>query len=159
MILKKINSRQICVYDLSGQLITSWQYPDSNYSNPCNKLAVIGNQVIVGDASNKRLTVYSLTGDIIRHIPCTQLNYNSSICEAGDDSVIITDYWRDKVYKLSLTTGQIEWTSTDVRYPAAVVCYADQYVLVAAMYGSTITVLDINTGKKCNMMGFYSFFL
>ena len=159
MILKKINSRQICVYDLSGQLITSWHLSDRN-NIICNKLVVIGNQVIVCNVDNKRLTVYSLTGDIIRHIPCTQLRYYYSIiCEAGDDSVIITNWWSDKVYKLSLTTGQIEWTSTDVRYPRAVVCYADQYVLVAADYSSDIIVLDINTGKKCYMMGLYSFIL
>ena len=154
------NSR-ICVYDLSGQLITSWQHTDScrSYDYIGNKLAVIGYQVIVDDVSNKRLTVYSPTGDIMRHIPCTQLVWCSSICEAGDDSVIITYYLEDKVYKLSLTTGQIEWTSTDVRSPAAVVCYAYQYVLVAANYSSAITLLDINTGKKCFMMVFYSFIL
>ena len=46
-----------------------------------------------------------------------------------------------------------------MRYTAAVICYADQYVLVAATIGSDIKVLDINTGKKCNMMGFYSVIL
>ena len=143
----KNNNPKIFVYDLSCQLITSWQYPDCSSLSYRNKLAVIGNQVIVGDVSNERLNVYSLTGDIIRHIPCTQLLWRSSICEAGDDSVIITNWWSDKVYKLSLTTGQIEWTSTDVIYLAAVVCYADQYVLVAILYASTINVLDINTGK------------
>ena len=148
------------MYDLSGQRITSWQHSDYSVSNLGNKMAVIGNQVIVGDLSNERLTVYSLTGDIMRHIPCAQLlRYNSSICEAGDNSVIITDRWSNKVYKLSLTTGQIEWTSTDVRDPAAVVCYADQYVLVAADYSSDIIVLGINTGKKCFMTGFHNFFL
>ena len=58
------------------------------------------------------------------------------------------------MHKLSLTTGQIEWTSADVRDPAALVCYADQYVLLAADCSSDINVLDINTGKKCYMMGF-----
>ena len=101
--------------------------------------------------------MYSMTGDRIRHVPCTQLTIISRVCEAGDDSVIITDLLSDKVDKLSLTTGQIEWTSTDVRYTAAVICYADQYVLVAATISSDIKVLDITTGKKCNMMGFYSF--
>ena len=61
-ILKKDNNRKIFVYDLSCQLITSWQYPDCSSLSYRNKLAMIGNQVIVGDASNHRLTVYSLTG-------------------------------------------------------------------------------------------------
>ena len=135
------------MYDLSGQLITSWQHSDYSYFDSRNKLVVIGNQVIVGDASNHRLTVYSLTGDNIRHISCAQFGDYSSICEAGDNSVVITNYWANEVYKFSLTTGQRYWTSTAMRSPAAVVCYADQYVLVAILYASTINVLDINTGK------------
>jgi len=102
--------------------------------------------VIVGDVSNKRFTVYSLTGDIIRHIPCTQLSYTSHICEAGDDSVIITSWWASKVFKLNLTTEEIEWTSTHVRDLKAVVRYAKRYVLVAAFSGTSISVLGINTG-------------
>jgi len=102
--------------------------------------------VIVCEVYNDRLFVYSLTGDIIRHIPCTQLSYTSCICEAGDDSVIITDCWTSKVYKLDLTTEEIEWTSTHVEAPTAVVRYAKRYVLVADYSGTSISVLDINTG-------------
>ena len=67
---------------------------------------------------------------------------------------VITNWLSSQVFKLNLTTGQIEWIFTDVRDPAAVICYADQYVLLAADCSSDINVLDINTGKKCYMMGF-----
>ena len=153
VILSKNENRKICVHGLQGQLIRSWQHADCSVYNLRNKLAVIGNQVIVCNVGNKRLNVYSLTGDIIRYIPCTQLSYDSSMCEAGDDSVaIITSEHSDRVYKLSLTTGQIEWTSTDMGRSAAVVCYADQYVLVAAINSSVIIVLDMNTGRVLGEM-------
>ena len=71
------SGRRLCIYNMLGQLITSWYHPDRSHFNYGNNLALVGSHVIVGDVSNNRLTVYSLTGDIIRHIPCTQLSWFS----------------------------------------------------------------------------------
>ena len=85
--------------------------------------------------------MYTLTGQIIRQIPCQQLaGGRVSLCAADNDSVIVSDKKSNGVYRISITTGQVLWESSQI--------YNNQYGLVASRGQQVkIQILDINTGE------------
>ena len=104
--------------------------------------------VVISDGVNKRLSVYSLTGQLIKHIPCDMLSsLNTTICSADLSSLIVSSYDTSKVQRINITTGQVMWTSSCVTKPLGVTCY-NQYVLVYdESYQTKIQILDISTGE------------
>ena len=64
-------SYTINVYDLSGQLITQWNRTDSCYHT---RPAIVSNQIVVPDNTNKKLIVYSLRGEVVKRITCPELS-------------------------------------------------------------------------------------
>jgi outer membrane protein assembly factor BamB len=148
----------VSIHELStGRLVTSWAHSD-NVSElidwTSSILAVVGDQIIISDRGNKRLSVYSKVGRLIKHIPCPQLSPNwVSLSAADNDSIILSDYHTSKVRKISITTGDVIWTSSDVTQPLEVTCYNNQYVLVASVGETTkISILDISTGELRNII-------
>ena len=133
------------VYDLLGQLITKWKEP---YSAWDIRLAIVSNQIVVPDYKNKTLTVYSLSGKVIKHITCPQLSGNTysptSTCTVDNNSIIVTDYNTSKVFKVNISTEETVWTCTDVAEPEAVAIYGKDYVCVGSK--GKISFLNINTG-------------
>ena len=140
------------VHDLStGKLVRSWNHNETDRYDSSNLAVIGGDKVVIADRSNNRLSVYTLTGQIIRQIPCQQLNcYNYvSMCAADNDSVIVSDCGSQQVYRISITTGQILWEFSHVQKPSGVTCYNNQYVLVASRGQKVkIQILDINTGES-----------
>ena len=140
---------QVYVYDVtSGELIHSWAYTDVSGFISSN-LAVVGDEVVITDRGNKRLSVYTLTGQLVRHIPCQQMSdYVVSLCCADNNSVILSDRYTNKVHRISITSGHIIWTSSHVKRPLGVTCYNNQYVLVSSRGENVmIWILDIKTGE------------
>ena len=135
----------INVYDLSGQLITQWNRTDSCWET---RPAIVSNQIVVPDCENNQLTVYSLTGEVIKHITCPQLSGNRLIsASAGaveNNSIIVTDYNTSKVFKVNISTEETVWTCNDVAKPEAVAIYGKDYVCVGSK--GKISFLNINTG-------------
>ncbi|XP_067944881.1 tripartite motif-containing protein 2-like [Watersipora subatra] len=77
----------VSVYDMSGQVITTWQHP--YHGNFCSMLIVAAGNVVVADPPNKRLTIYSPTGKTLRNVICPLLsNKQVSICAGHGDDVI-----------------------------------------------------------------------
>ena len=131
----------INVYDLSGQLITQWNRTDSClYNRP----AIVSNQIVVPDYQNKQLTVYSLTGEVIKHITCSHLSGASSACAIDNNSIIVTSYHTFQVFKVNISTEETVWTCNDVALPQAVAIYGKDYVCVGSE--EKISFLNINTG-------------
>ncbi|XP_067944878.1 uncharacterized protein [Watersipora subatra] len=149
-ILSRSKPHTVCVYDLSGQVITTWQHPPhDNYSS---MLTVAAGNVVVADPPNKRLTIYSLTGETLRNVSCPLLsNHRVTICAGHGDDVLIADHKTKKVFRFNITTRNVMWTFTHPDYPQGMVCYGD-YILVAACDSSIIYTLSYATGGKVTEM-------
>jgi len=137
---------KVHVYDLTGKQVTSWSHHDS--SEYVNNLAIVDDQVVVPDRGNKRLTIYSLTGEVIKHVSCPLLsNSHTAICAADRHCVVVSDYGSSQVFKLDLTTEKVIWTWKDVSRPQGVTCYRSKYILVTNCSSkTTIWILDVETG-------------
>ena len=140
----------VSVHDLNtGKLVRSWNHSETiqYYSN---NLAIVGGEnVVIADRSNKRLSVYTLTGQIIKQIPCQKLQgANMAMCAADNDSVIVSDYHSDSVYRISITTGRVLWEYRHFQRFEGVTCYNNQNVL-AMIRGEKlkIQILDLKTGE------------
>ncbi|XP_067944887.1 tripartite motif-containing protein 2-like [Watersipora subatra] len=149
-ILSYSNPRTVSVYDLSGQVITTWQHPYRG--SCCSMLTVAAGNVVVADPPNKRLTIYSLTGKTLRNVSCPLLsNSQVSICAGHGDDVIIADYKTKKVFRFNITTRNVMWTFTHPDHPQGLLCYED-FILVAAYNSSIIYTLRYATGEKVSEM-------
>ena len=141
------------VFDLNGSQIHTWNHiwnhHDINENPFGNKISIIKNQIAVADVSNKRITLYTPAGEVIRHIQCAEITTHTrvSMCECDYNSVIISCLITAKVFKFNLTSGAVEWTNTDITAPTTVRCYG-QYVLVSGEYIRTtqIRIINSNTG-------------
>jgi len=134
------------VYDLSGNQVTSWTHWDD--VDCMNTLAIVDGQVVVPDRPSRRLTIYSLAGEVIKHVPCSLLlNSYAPICAADRHCVVVTDYNSSQIVKLDLTTEKVIWTCKDVPSLGSATCYRSKYILVTN-YSSktTIWILDVKTG-------------
>ena len=135
----------INVYDLSGQLISQWDRKDKcHYVRP----AIVSNQIVIPDTQHKQLTVYSLSGEVIKQIPYPQFtgsNWDgSTICTAGSNFVIVLTMNPSQVSKVNITTGEKVWTCNDVVKPQTAAIFGSNYVCVGSK--GKISFLNINTG-------------
>jgi len=137
---------QVGIYSLDGNQVTSWTHRDENWSR--NQLVIIDDQVVSPDRNRNSITVYSLTGEVIKHIPCslTNKNHTWSICAADRHCVVVSD--SSQVSKLDLTTEKVIWTCKDVPKPQALTRYRSNYILVTDESRNTsVWVLDVKTGQ------------
>ena len=137
-------SFKVSIYNLSGGFIKSWVHKGEN-SSSLSKLVLISNQVIIPDRTNKRLTIYSLDGDIIKYIPLAISDGSTSICSLGTDSVIVTDWESSKVFRVNISTSELLWTSTAVTNPLSVTCYGEDYLIVGS--SKKLSLLNAGTGE------------
>ena len=141
----------VYVHDLSGQQLHSWIHEDrGNYS--ARALAIINNELIIADRTNKRFTIYTLTGAHVRDVPC-DLIYNDylTICQAGDNSILVANFdAKPELYRVNLTTGNIEWRSDRVDNPVGILMHSKDVALVTSYSISQqvkIWTLNADTGK------------
>jgi len=136
---------RVTVHDLTGKLITSWTHTDQ--WNAFNQLAFVSDQVVIPDRRNRRLTVYSLTGEIIKHIQCPLLSPNwVSMCAVDNLSVVVSDYHTSKVFKVNIPSGEVEWTSQDVPKPEGVAYHGGRVFVTNYSNTTRVWILDVNTG-------------
>ncbi|XP_067929517.1 transcription intermediary factor 1-beta-like [Watersipora subatra] len=139
---------KVVVTDMNATQISSWVHPDE--CTYVNKLVVTGEKVVVPVRSNKRLTVYSLDGQVIKHIPCLQDGeWGTMALYAPDhESVVVSSHNTSKVFRVNIETGEVMWTSTAVTYPGGVACYTKKYILVTPLRSdpTEIHILHADTG-------------
>ena len=145
LVSNKCGGGTISVYNLSGQFILQWDRKDiCHYIRP----AIVSNQIVVPDTDSKQLTVYSLSGKVIKHIPYPQFKSGvwgrSSICTADNNSIIVSTMDSSQVSKINIATGEAVWTCKDIVEPQAVAIYGNDYVCVGGE--GKISFLNINTG-------------
>ena len=140
-------SRIVRVCDMSGRQTAQWNH--SSNIPYCNVLTIVSDQVVIADPPNNRITIYSLTGQILRHVPCSLLgSSHMTVCAVDDSSVVVSDYGTSQVFRFNITTGDVMWTYKDVSEPLGVTCYGRRYVLVASYDNKTVKILDIKTGES-----------
>ena len=137
---------KIKVFDLNGTLMREWPHVDTR--NYLNKLGICGDRVVLPDRKNKVLAVYTRDGLLIKSVPLPQIDITQiALTTVGDNSVIVSHYSSNSVFKVDITSGETLWTSKHVQLPLGIVCYRDRYVLISKQGSSrTIDILDAETG-------------
>ena len=138
---------RVTVFDMSGKQIVRWNH--SCDWDPSDVLTIVSDQVVMADPFEGRITIYSLTGQMIRQIPCNTISGCSvSVCDADDSSIVVSIVNSSKVFRLDLNTGNIMWTSTDIFEPFAVQRYGKRHVFAANnVHDRELNILDIKTGE------------
>ncbi|XP_067930743.1 uncharacterized protein [Watersipora subatra] len=140
---------KVIITDMNATKITSWVHPDK--SDHANKLVVTGEKVVVPDRSNKRLTVYSLDGQVIKYIPCLQDGelQAMALCALDQRFVVVSSANTSTVFRVNIETGEVMWTSTAVTKPGGVTCYTKKYILVTPLASdpTEIHILHADTGN------------
>ncbi|XP_067929470.1 uncharacterized protein [Watersipora subatra] len=141
---------KVLVTDLNGKLITSWDHSDS-ISKPINKLVVTGDKLVVPNRSNNCMTVYSLDGQVIKHIPCLQDGEwgMMALCAPDHKSVIVSSSATSTVFRVNIKTGETVWTCAEGDKPGGVACYEGDNILVTPLRSvyADIRILQAETGK------------
>ena len=141
-------SHIVKVCRLSGMPVAQWNHSCRSDWH-CNLLTIVSDQVVITDQPNNRITIYSLTGQILRHVPCSLLTEGVEVMRAvNDSSVVVSDRLSSLVFRFNITTGDVMWTCKDVRGPQGVTCYGGRYVLVASYDNKTVNILDMKTGDE-----------
>ena len=141
----------VYVHDLAGQQLRSWKHEDSS-GDVGRFLTVINNKLVIADKTNKRFTIYTLTGEHVRDVPCDLITKNYlTICHVGDNSVLVANSdAKPGLYRVNLTTGDVEWRSDRVSGAIGVVMYSKDVALVTSYSRSNkvkIRTLNVDTGK------------
>ena len=140
-------------HDLTGQQLHSWNHGDRGNNNSAGALAVINNELIIADRTNKRFTIYTLTGEHVRDVPCDLIsNHHLTICQAEDNSILIASCsTKPELYRVNLTTADIEWRSDRMSHPIGVLMHSKEYALVTSCNSTTqvkMWTLNAESGKR-----------
>ena len=150
-------SHIVRVCDMSGRQTAQWNH-SCTAGWCCNVLTIVSDQVVIADPPNNRITIYSLTGQILRHVPCSLLTEGVEVMRAvNDSSVVVSDRLSSLVFRFNITTGDVMWTYKDVSGPLGVTCYGRRYVLVAINGCNIVKMLNLETGQRFKLIPYYIF--
>ena len=142
------DKNHMVVYDMNGEKITLWNH--FSHSTNLNKLVVVAGRVVVPSGKTQTLTVYTTEGRLVKEIDCHGIisDEQKGLAACGEDAVIVSDYQTSSVFRVSIDSGEVMWTSKYVKKPQGVVCYRNRYVLVTNWNTDTrIWILDADTGN------------
>ena len=138
--------RHVLVFKSSNyKRIKSWPVPDYRC---ISNIAVVKNKVYVSDTANKRIAVYSITGDHSSYVTDSTFNSPDHICIGRDCSVIVSDWKADKVCRLDGKIDKIRWICDKVKTPRGVCCDTNGDVWVWSEHDKSIFVLSHRTGQS-----------
>ena len=144
----------ISKYDIRNTIeqVHSWNFDDPDAGMWGSKIAITQNQLVVADIAHSRLTIFSLTGQLIRYVDCPQFRDYSWVCicvsPSNSDVIIVSDYDSDRVFAVNLTTRAVLWTNSDIINPQGIVSYGSEHILVTKTDSNTqLWILNANTGQ------------
>ena len=144
----------ISQYDLqnTNKQLHTWDFDDPDADVWGSKIAITQNQLVVADIAHSRLTIYRLTGKLIRHVDCPKFKKYSWVCisasPSNPDVIIVSDNNSDQVFAVNLTTGGVLWTNSNIFAPQGIVSYGAEYLLVTRYRKNTkLRILNANTGQ------------
>ena len=141
----------VYVYDTNAQPLASWKYSDNSQYFQGNKLVIDHKTVSVIDQECETIIVYNHNGEITSQKHCPNIDIDSEVvlCSGPSDSIIVSHYDRNEIFRLNMKTGKEEWMCKDVvSNPQGVTRYGDKYLLVTNKRSdrTTLWILDIHTG-------------
>lgn len=135
------------MHSFDGELITQWDHTDNPdfYSH----LAIVDNTLVIPDRVNQRLTVYSFTGETLRHVDCPLLSSHTvALCAVGINSIVVVSYSSSQqVFRVDISSGQVTWTSADIYKPQGIAYDGRGYLFIASCGRNSIVLLDADTGE------------
>lgn len=138
-------THQLLVHKLSAR---GARYQTQWNVNECLSMCVVAREVILLDHKTKQMKVYSLKGRFIRNLLCPKISPRgaTSLCTAGEDSVVVSDQLGSKIYRINVNSGELMWTSAEVTNPMSVTVYNQKWLLLSTRQGQ-ICVLNIKSGS------------
>ena len=155
--LYTLNSNGIFQIDLKTMKQSSFFNHADKSPYRGSRMIVTQSQLVVADITNHRLTIYSLTGQLIRHVDCPSIGGPDcwvSIClsPCNPNVIIVSDHQSSQVFAVNLTTGAVLWTNRDIRKPQGIASYGSEHVLVTKADSTTqLWVLNADTGM-CHLI-------
>lgn len=164
--------QKVYVHSIDGEQLYSWQHGHTKMDHPARGLVIADNNLIIANEADRELTVYSLTGDKIRTVPCDLLrnsynnylmhNFNMAhgidvhnhvcVINAGDESVIVTNYEYNTISRVSTHDGSVMWTSSDVQGPITLSMYGPMYCVVTETLETSDSVAARNTRGRITII-------
>ena len=135
------------IHDLTGQQLRSWNHGDEDRRGCLGRFLTV-----IADTTNQRFTIYTLTGERIRDVPCDLIRDGDiTICHVGDNSVLVANCdGKPALYRVNLTTGDVVWRSDRVDSPVGILMHSKDLALVTSNNFSNqvkIWTLNAGTGK------------
>lgn len=143
--------QQVYVHDMRGQLLYTWTHADDRTS--ARQMAIVNNELVIADGTKQAFTIYSLTGQFVKDVPCDELDSVNliSVCQGGNNSIITTFRFKNQVLNVNLATGNTIWAVDVTDQPIGVVQYGARYVIVTRCGTNDVillTILDKRTGQS-----------
>ena len=134
---------EVLVYDLLAQRVAEWSHSIAATSNSeySFALAAVSEKLIVADGTNKKITVYSTMGEMLKEFPCDDAG-DLTVCSFDNSSFIVSYITSARITRMDITTGKVLWTYTDLRSPSGLSCLSGRFVAVASYDSRIIAVLD-----------------
>ena len=140
----------IHVFDTNGEPMTMsiWRHPKALPYWGSRTTVLNDSQFAVGDWASKQIIIYSLTGNIIKEVPChSTLTSKSRITmtNCGKNSVVISEIKASTVTKINMDDGKVMWSmKIDSKPCGMVLCNAGH--LLVAHYSSFKA--DLSIGER-----------
>lgn len=143
------NPYVISVHDTEGKQLLEFNFEKQDSTN-ANAIDIVNDHLVIANNTQSCISIYTLTGTKLRSIPCPLIGkeYNS-LCGCGEDDVYIAEKASNKIFRVSLSTGEVKWTSDAVKEPIGVSLYNNQHVLVTThmrIRQAKVWVLDTKSG-------------
>lgn len=138
------------VYSVDGELLCEWNIDDdTNWT--INSITTVGDHLIIASKTQACLHVYTFAGVKVYSVPCEFITDTFvSLCGCGGDAVLIANKKTDKIIKLNLATGEIEWTLDEIVDPVGVCLYSSYHSLVTSSNQKDqvkVSIIDTSSGK------------
>ncbi|XP_067941833.1 uncharacterized protein [Watersipora subatra] len=136
----------ISVFNMLGDRLNRWSVSvASGYFSDI--LAIVSDELVVAEQAHRRLAVFSLSGQLVRYVPCSVLGNGSTFMSALDDSsVLISDVNTFQISKFNIYTGAVEWSENVSRH-CGICFYKSKYVLVGRAESRQFQILDLLSGS------------
>ena len=103
-----------------------WRHPKALPYWGSRTTVINGSQFAVGDSASKQIIIYSLTGNIIKEVPCHSTLTSKSrvtMTNCGKNSVVISERKASTVTKINIDDGKVMWSVKIDSKPCGMVLY------------------------------------
>lgn len=142
------------VWQINDKLEVLGSFPHQDNSKYPNSITLLNDRLIIPHRTDKCLIVYKTAGERVRSIPVPQLvNSTTYLCPVGTDSVIISQYSPQRVFRVNIETGQTLWTYS--KSSSRGVAYHAKSNTLLVSSSRAVLALDADTGSFHLLINMY----